>query len=268
MRVVPSATLYRDNTFATFSVRQQLSDDTDDASRRVELCQRELRLFGARTDGRVLDLMCGVGNYVAAYAAEGRPWSSYLGIDVCPAAIDVARRRFGANGARFSCVDVTAATNNAPECDTVLLTYEAVNNLGLDDTRTVLRWAAGGLAADGRILVDACLRQANRSGREATLIADGQVAPVGEARGVAVQTTVLTSSADEDVIEHHVHWLGRHTCLYHVGYRMWQPSVLRIRSVFGEAGLSVLDARQVHHAAATEKASVRSSWQFVLGHLG
>lgn len=269
LTAVPSTALYADATFAVFSIAQQLAAYTDDGSRRLSLRRREVRLLGDRPDGRVLDLMCGVGAYVAALEAEGRMWIDYLGVDVSPVALRVARQRYGSWGARFCCQDVTAEDLLMHGCDTVLLMYEAINNLGREGARTVLCRIGAALEPGGRALLDVQLSNADRAAptgaaREATVLDPGTAAPVAGAGVVASRTVPVTSTSVEQVTEHHVHWLDRTGCLYHVGYRWWEPSWSFLLDLFGAAGLRVVATHQVHRCATTTKPSIRSSRQFVL----
>jgi SAM-dependent methyltransferase len=265
---VPVARLYTDPVFADFSVAQQVSPDTDDGSRRLGLCRQEVRLLGPHPAGRVLDLMCGVGTYVAAFRAEGRSCVTYLGVDISEVAVHAAQRDHRAPGTQFRPGDVVAGGFDPHAWDTVLLMYEAMNSLGPADTGTVLRHVAAALAAGGRALVDLQLcdgRDAEpAAGRSATVLGPGEAAPVAGAGLVAIRTVPVRSTASERLVEYHVHWLDGTGCVYHIGYPWWEPSRSRIQEIFAEAGLRAGPARQVHRRAVTDKPSIRSSWQFVL----
>jgi SAM-dependent methyltransferase len=212
--------------------------------------------------------MCGIGTYVAAFRAEGRRWVSYLGVDVSDVVVRSAQRRHPGPDARFRHGDVVAGGFGVHAWDTVLLMYEAMNNLGPADAGAVLRHVAAALAAGGRALVDVALCEgsgpAPATGRSATVLAPGSRAPVAGAGLVAVRTVPVRSAAGERLVEHHVHWLDGTDCLYHIGYPWWEPSRSRVQEMFAEAGLRSGPAHQVHRSAATTKPSIRSAWQFVL----
>jgi MPBQ/MSBQ methyltransferase len=75
------------------------------------LARRSLALLGARPGQRVLDAGCGRGYTTAQLGAAGCP---ALGVDIQPAQIDQARRRFdGRAGTRFAVADATALPEQA-----------------------------------------------------------------------------------------------------------------------------------------------------------
>lgn len=73
------------------------------------LARRSLALLDARPGQLVLDAGCGRGDTTARLAAAG---CRALGVDIQPAQIDQARRRFGA---RFAVADATALPQQAAE---------------------------------------------------------------------------------------------------------------------------------------------------------
>jgi SAM-dependent methyltransferase len=57
--------------------------------------------------GSLLDVGCGFGD-LFAYLRE-RGWQgTYLGLDICPELLEEGRKRFGAQGARFECIDLSS----------------------------------------------------------------------------------------------------------------------------------------------------------------
>lgn len=75
------------------------------------LARRSLALLDARPGQLVLDAGCGRGDTTARLGAAG---CRALGVDVQPAQIDQARRRFG-DSARFAVADATALPRRAAE---------------------------------------------------------------------------------------------------------------------------------------------------------
>ncbi|MDN0198374.1 class I SAM-dependent methyltransferase [Streptomyces sp. S.PNR 29] len=73
------------------------------------LARRSLALLDARPGQLVLDAGCGRGDTTARLGAAG---CRALGVDIQPAQIDRARRRFG-DGARFAVADATALPRQA-----------------------------------------------------------------------------------------------------------------------------------------------------------
>jgi SAM-dependent methyltransferase len=60
----------------------------------------------------ILDVGCGFGDLFGHLSERG--WSGqYLGLDVCPELLEEGRRRFGPQGARFECVDLSSETCTA-----------------------------------------------------------------------------------------------------------------------------------------------------------
>ncbi|GAB2887401.1 hypothetical protein GCM10027074_64740 [Streptomyces deserti] len=77
------------------------------------LARRSLALLDARPGQLVLDAGCGRGDTTAQLAAAG---CRALGVDIQPAQIDQARRRFGGRpGAHFAVADATALPRRAAE---------------------------------------------------------------------------------------------------------------------------------------------------------
>ncbi|MFF8670172.1 SAM-dependent methyltransferase [Streptomyces sp. NPDC015242] len=75
------------------------------------LARRSLALLDARPGHLVLDAGCGRGDTTARLAAAG---CRALGVDIQPAQIDQARRRFGSrSGVRFAVADATALPRQA-----------------------------------------------------------------------------------------------------------------------------------------------------------
>jgi SAM-dependent methyltransferase len=75
------------------------------------LARRSLALLDARPGQLVLDAGCGRGDTTAQLGAAG---CRALGVDIQPAQIDQARRRFGGcSGARFAVADATALPRQA-----------------------------------------------------------------------------------------------------------------------------------------------------------
>jgi SAM-dependent methyltransferase len=104
------------------------------------------RAFLERCGGPTLDVGCGPGRLVQALHAAGVP---ALGIDICPTAVRLARRR----GARAVSADVFGPVPGAGGWRHALL---ADGNIGIGgDPARLLRRCASLLHGDGRLLVEA-----------------------------------------------------------------------------------------------------------------
>jgi SAM-dependent methyltransferase len=151
----------------------------------------------ARATGPVLDVGCGPGRMLAALGRRGVP---ALGVDISPAAVELAR----ASGGRALCRSVFAPLPGEGAWSTVLLLD---GNVGIGGAPArVLRRAAELLAPGGRVLVETgppglregCARVRLELG---ALVSDwfawgvlgaGAVAPAAAAAGFAVQERLAT----------------------------------------------------------------------------
>ncbi|GAA0572030.1 hypothetical protein GCM10010172_65700 [Paractinoplanes ferrugineus] len=261
------AALYSDADFAALAVERQLEPGTDDGSRRPGARLREVELLPGNDRGRVLDLMCGVGNYLAAIVDAGQRYRSYLGIDVSTAALAVARSRYPAGPIRFVHADVSEDDTALEPCDTVLLTYEALNHVDFDAARRLLRRAAGALAPDGHILADLALAD----GLPASPFRTAAELPDGYRAGdpgpcVAVVEGVPTRAAPGVSIAYRVHHLAGDRCLFHFGYRQWYPTASTVARMVAAAGLVVSGEHRLHGPAGDEPDAAHRARHFVLAH--
>lgn len=118
------------------------------------LARRSLALLDARPGQLVLDAGCGRGDTTARLGAEG---CRALGVDIQPAQVDQARRRFGGcSGARFAVADATALPRQAAEIPLTDGSFDRVHCLE----------AAFHFGPDGRrAFLDECFRLLRPGGR-------------------------------------------------------------------------------------------------------
>ncbi|MGR4849053.1 SAM-dependent methyltransferase [Streptomyces sp. LARHCF252] len=139
------------------------------------LARRSLALLDARPGQLVLDAGCGRGDTTARLGAAG---CRALGVDIQPAQIDQARRRFG-DSARFAVADATALPDRAAEIPLTDGSFDRVHCLeaafhfGHEGRRSFLSESFRLLRPGGRlVLVDVT----SRSGQPIeTLDPDGLV---------------------------------------------------------------------------------------------
>ncbi|MFF5842595.1 SAM-dependent methyltransferase [Streptomyces massasporeus] len=125
------------------------------------LARRSLALLDARPGQLVLDAGCGRGDTTARLGAAG---CRALGVDVQPAQIDQARRRFG-DSARFAVADATALPRRAAEIPLTEGSFDRVHCLeaafhfGHEGRRSFLSESFRLLRPGGRlVLVDVTSR--------------------------------------------------------------------------------------------------------------
>lgn len=261
----PASDAYRDDpVFAAFAVRRQRSPATDDGARRAPLCERELDLLGDRPWGRVVDLGCGVGAHVAALVSSGREFDSYRGIDICAPALEVAAALHGdVPGVRFTLGDVRRWNPEPASADTVLLTYEALNNLGPEDAPALLARIARALALGGRALIDIALAEGPPiTGRSATT--ESAEGLLGGPLLVLADAVDAGSTHERHLVDHIVHHIGATGCVLHFRHRWWAPSIRSAEELLGRSGLEVVGRYRVHAGVASDKSSVPRAAQFVL----
>ncbi|MET9686434.1 SAM-dependent methyltransferase [Streptomyces coeruleorubidus] len=141
------------------------------------LVRRSLALLDARPGQLVLDAGCGRGDTTARLGAAG---CRALGVDIQPAQIDQARRRFGGlSGVRFAVADATALPRRAAEMPLTDGSFDRVHCLeaafhfGHDGRRSFLKEGFRLLRPGGRlVLVDVTSRTDQPIG---TLDPDGLV---------------------------------------------------------------------------------------------
>ncbi|MER5573991.1 SAM-dependent methyltransferase [Streptomyces massasporeus] len=125
------------------------------------LARRSLALLNARPGQLVLDAGCGRGDTTARLGAAG---CRALGVDIQPAQIDQARRRFG-DSARFAVADATALPRRAAEIPLTEGSFDRVHCLeaafhfGHEGRRSFLSESFRLLRPGGRlVLVDVTSR--------------------------------------------------------------------------------------------------------------
>ncbi|MEU4463804.1 class I SAM-dependent methyltransferase [Streptomyces sp. NPDC024017] len=125
------------------------------------LARRSLALLDARPGQLVLDAGCGRGDTTARLGAAG---CRALGVDIQPAQIDQARRRFG-DSARFAVADATALPRRAAEIPLTEGSFDRVHCLeaafhfGHEGRRSFLSESFRLLRPGGRlVLVDVTSR--------------------------------------------------------------------------------------------------------------
>ncbi|MFF8395769.1 SAM-dependent methyltransferase [Streptomyces sp. NPDC016172] len=125
------------------------------------LARRSLALLDARPGQLVLDAGCGRGDTTARLGAAG---CRALGVDIQPAQIDQARRRFG-DSARFAVADATALPQRAAEIPLTEGSFDRVHCLeaafhfGHEGRRSFLSESFRLLRPGGRlVLVDVTSR--------------------------------------------------------------------------------------------------------------
>lgn len=136
--------------FATIAPRYDLINDLQSLGLHRHWKRRLVRLAGARPGLRTLDLCCGTGDVALALARQG---GQVIGLDFCPAMLQVALRRAAAGGAvrpDFLCADVLQMPFPDGTFDAVTISY-GLRNLasfesGLREMRRVTR-------PGGRVLV-------------------------------------------------------------------------------------------------------------------
>lgn len=134
---------------------------------------------------RVLDLGCGPGDFV-----DLLPDVEYLGIDLSPAYIDAARKRFG-NRARFECMDI-AAVRAAGEKFDIVMANGFLHHLPDDSIVGMLREVKAALDVGGRfVTIDPCF--AKGQGRIARWI-------IGRDRGEYVRTPEAYAALVREVL--------------------------------------------------------------------
>jgi SAM-dependent methyltransferase len=127
------------------------------------LVRRSLALLDARPGQLVLDAGCGRGDTTARLGAAG---CRALGVDIQPAQIDQARRRFGGlSGVRFAVADATALPRRAAEMPLTDGSFDRVHCLeaafhfGHEGRRSFLNESFRLLRPGGRlVLVDVTSR--------------------------------------------------------------------------------------------------------------
>ncbi|MHB8521105.1 MAG: bifunctional demethylmenaquinone methyltransferase/2-methoxy-6-polyprenyl-1,4-benzoquinol methylase UbiE [Limisphaerales bacterium] len=136
--------------FATIAPRYDLINDLQSLGLHRYWKRRLVRLTGSRPGLRALDLCCGTGDVALALARHG---AQVVGLDFCPAMLEVARRRTVTGCAvrpDFLCADVLQIPFPDGTFDAVTISYGLRNlasfEAGLREMRRVTK-------PGGRVLV-------------------------------------------------------------------------------------------------------------------
>lgn len=108
---------------------------------------RCLVTLAAKPGARVLDVGCGTG-VMTPYLLEKDP-ATLLGVDLSPAMIDIAQKKYGDTKALFLCTDVMEL-NRPGEFDCVML-YDAFPQF--ENRGSLIRHVHQLLAKDGRLMI-------------------------------------------------------------------------------------------------------------------
>jgi SAM-dependent methyltransferase len=144
-------------SFSERMLAEHLSQDHDLASRRLETVERHVDWIVAQAGlgegARVLDLGCGPGLYTSALARRG---FVCRGIDFSPASIDHARGVASDEGldCSYELADVRSAEFGTG-FELVTMIFGEFNAFRREEARSILERSRAGLAAGGRVIVEA-----------------------------------------------------------------------------------------------------------------
>jgi hypothetical protein len=143
---------YEDPVIGRRIAQIQMSSDSDIAARSISAVSRELEWIGLTGRERIFHPFCGPGNYAAQIGATSG-CLRYVGHDVNPAAVELARQR---NSPPTYTFQVTRFSADAvvPSHDLCLLSYETVNVFAPDQLPALLTLMAESLSPEGRAFVD------------------------------------------------------------------------------------------------------------------
>lgn len=143
---------YEDPVIGRRVAQIQMSPDSDVAARSVSAVSREIEWLGLTGREQIFHPFCGPGNYAALIDATSG-CRSYVGHDVNPEAVRLARRR---NNPRTYVFHVARFSAHAaiPEHDLCLLSYETANVFAPDQLPMLLTLIAESLRPNGRVFVD------------------------------------------------------------------------------------------------------------------
>ena len=127
--------------------------------------RRAVELIGARPGDRILDVATGTGKVAADLGARVQPGGSVLGVDISPAMIRVARRRFGDRpGLTYVVGDALALPTEDGTFDAAAIAFGMRN---LPDYRLGFAQLARSVRPGGRVV---CLEIARPRSRVARIL--------------------------------------------------------------------------------------------------
>lgn len=154
--------------------------------------RRAVELSGARPGDRVLDVASGTGKVAADLHARVQPGGSVLGVDISPAMIRIARRRFGDRaGLAYVVGDALALPTEDGSFDAATIAFGMRN---LPDYRAGFAELARSVRPGGRVVCLEIARPRSRVARILQLWFDrivpiiGRVAGQGPAYGYLVRS--------------------------------------------------------------------------------
>ena len=112
---------------------------------RIRLALRMLERY-SKENGSLLDVGCGSGMLLGLAAASGR-YSKVVGVDVAPAALDLARKSYPS----FSFYELDVQNRRLPETFDTIISLATIDII--EDDKAVMRNMAAMLAPSGRIII-------------------------------------------------------------------------------------------------------------------
>jgi SAM-dependent methyltransferase len=111
--------------------------------------RRVARRLCLRSDAICLDIACGYGNFLAFLRSAGI--NQYLGLDSSRAAVEVARREFGAD--RVVCADVFEYLKHPPRTFSLISALDFIEHVRKPELFELLRLIVDALEPDGLFLL-------------------------------------------------------------------------------------------------------------------
>jgi len=142
--------------FSKRMLKEQLSQDHDAASRRLEIVYRQVeyceQLLGGKTGSRILDLACGPGLHSHELARRGH---STLGIDFSPVSNEWAKTTASTESLNGEFVhDDIRKAEFGNGFDLAVLLFGEMIVFSVDDLRLILRKARQALTHNGVLLLE------------------------------------------------------------------------------------------------------------------